>query len=229
MQILNAIQTISLTIFFGLIVWWIYTKRHQKSLPIKGKSLLIALAASLLISVISGTGYNAMSHSATNSKNDISSTNTTSSSKKESSTASTASSSNTAKSESSTENDVFQSLSTKELKEYNAGLIDSLSEEQQWASDGNDKYNTSLYIDNLKYDNNRGLLVYVSDEFNSLKKSDKTTVAKHAQSMANTQIVILGKDVDSESLPNTNVYYGSKKIGRSTMLSNDNNFKWYKS
>ena len=225
MQILNTIQTISLAIFFGLIVWWIYVKRHQKALPIKRMHLLIALAASLLISIISGAGYNAMSHSATSSKNDISNTKTTSSSKKETSTAS---SSSTTKSESSTENDAFQSLSTKELKQYNAGLIGSLSEEQQWASDGNDKYNAALYIDNLKYDNNRGLLVYVSDDFNSLKTNDKSKVAKHAQSMANTQIVILGKDIDSESLPSTNVYYGSKKLGRSTMLSNDNNFKWYK-
>lgn len=120
-------------------------------------------------------------------------------------------------------------MSAKELKKYNSGLIDSLSEEQQWASDGKTKYNASLYIDNMKYDGNRGLLVYVSDEFPSLSKDDKTTVAKHAQSIANTQVVILGKDVEAESSPSTNVYSGSKKLGRSTMTSNDTEFKWFKS
>ncbi|KRL95538.1 hypothetical protein FD28_GL002507 [Levilactobacillus hammesii DSM 16381] len=147
---------------------------------------------------------------------------------KEATSSSVSSSSSKSSSQSSTETDVLKDLSTKELKEYNSGLIDSLSEEQQWASDGKTKYNASLYIDNMKYDSNRGLLLYVSDEFPSLSKDNKNIVAKHAQGIANAQVAILGKDVDAESLPNTNVYYGSKKIGRSTMLSNDNDFKWYK-
>lgn len=225
MEILNTIQTIAILIFLLLVIWWIYAKRSKKNMPISGKSLLIALGASLLVSMASGAAYNSLSHSSTNAKNNIASTNKTTSGSNESSSSSSSSS---AKSEKATENDILQSLSSKELKEYNAGLIDSLSEEQQFANDGKKNYNAALYIDNLKYDANRGLLVYVSDEFVSLSKDDKSTVANHAQKMANAQVVILGKDVQSESLPITNVYLGSKKLGRSTALSGYSEFKWYK-
>lgn len=225
MEILNTIQTIAILVFLLLIIWWIYAKRKNKSMPISGKSLLIALAASLLVSMASGAAYNSLSHSSTNTKNDVASTNKTASNSTESSSSSSSSS---AESEKTTENDVLQSLSSKELKKYNAGLIDSLSEEQQYANDGKESYNAALYIDNLKYDANRGLLVYVSDEFTSLSKDDKSTVANHAQKMANTQIVILGKEVQSESLPITNVYWGNKKLGRTTAMSGYSEFKWYK-
>lgn len=209
---LNTLIGLSFMVSLVLLFLWYSSRRHQKSSRITGRHVLYSFGVLAVLLFISS----AVSSPSVNNAS------------KETTSSSVSSSSSKSSSQSSTETDVLKDLSTKELKEYNSGLIDSLSEEQQWASDGNDKYNASLYIDNLKYDNNRGLLVYVSDEFSSLKKSDKTTVAKHAQSMANTQIVILGKDVDSESLPNTNVYYGSKKIGRSTMLSNGSDFKWYK-
>ncbi|AYM03611.1 hypothetical protein D8911_11685 [Levilactobacillus brevis] len=209
---LNTLIGLSFMVSLVLLFIWYSSRRHQKTSRITGRYVLYSfgvLAALLFIS------------SAVSSPS-------TSDSSKETASSSVTSSSSSSSSEKD-ENNVLQNLSTKELKTYNSGLIDSLSEEQQWASDGKTKYNASLYVDNMKYDSNRGLLVYVTDEFPSLSKNDKTTVAKHAQNMANAQVVILGKNVETESSPSTNVYKGTKKIGRSTMLSNDTEFKWFKS
>lgn len=209
---LNTLIGLSFMVSLVLLFIWYSSRRHQKPSRITGRYVLYSfgvLAALLFIS------------SAVSSPS-------TADSSKETASSSVSSSSSSSSSERD-ENNVLQNLSTKELKTYNSGLIDSLSEEQQWASDGKTKYNASLYIDNMKYDSNRGLLVYVTDEFPSLSKNDKTTVAKHAQSMANAQVVILEKNVEAESSPSTNVYSGSKKLGRSTMTSNDTEFKWYKS
>lgn len=212
MIIVNLLYSLFLIISVILLFVWLRARRRKIFSKISGKLVLLSFLVALVLGGISGI--------ATRSPND--------SQTSESSTASSSASSKTGSSSSTDENDVFESLSTKELKEYNSGLVDSLSEEQQWATDGKDKYNTSLYLDSIEYDTARGLLVYVSDDFESLDKNDKNMVARHAQQMANAQIIILGKDVDSESLPSTNIYHNAKKIGHSTMLSNGNNFKWFK-
>lgn len=219
MEILNTIQTIAILIFLLLIIWWIYAKRRNKSMPISGKNLLIALAASLLVSMASGAAYNSLSHSSTNAKNDIASTDRTASS-------STENSSNSAKSEKATENDVLQSLSTKELKKYNDGLIDSLNEDQGYSEDGNSKYDWSTYVDTMVYDN-RGLIVKVTSDFASLTDKNKSIVAQNSQGLANTQVVLLGKDVQEDSSPYTSVYLGEKRIGHSHSW-NASEFKWDK-
>lgn len=212
MVFFNTLYNLLFITTIVLLFLWIRAKRKQTSSKVTGKIVLYSLAATLVLGATTGVAQHLTGATPTES--------TSESSSKPSSSSSTSSSDE--------DSDVLKNLSSKELKEYNSGLVDSLSEEQQWASDGNDKYNSALYIDNLKYDSGRGLLIYVSDDFNSLRKDDKTTVANHAQKMANTQITILGKEAGSEPTPNTNVYYGSKKLGRSTMFSNNTEFKWFK-
>lgn len=220
MEILNTIQTIALLIFLLLIIWWVYAKRNKKNMPISGKNLLIALGVSLLVSMASGTAYNSPSHSSTNAKNDITSTNKVASSSTESS------SSSSSKPEETTENDVLQSLSTKELKKYNDGLIDSLNEDQSYSEKGNSKYNWSTYVDTMVYDN-RGLIVKVTSDFTSLTDKNKSIVAQNSQGLANTQVILLDKDVQADSAPYTSIYMGEKRIGHSHSW-NASKFKWDK-
>ena len=225
MEILNTIQTIAILIFLLLIIWWIYTKRSKKSMPISGKALLITLGISLLVSMASGVAYNSLSHSSTNAKNDIASTDkTTTSSSTESSSSSAPSSS--AKSEETTENDVLQSLTTKELKKYNSGLIDSLSEDQDFSENGNTKYDWATYVDTIVY-GDRGLIVKVASDFTSLTDKNKSIVAQNSQGLANTQVILLGKDVRADSAPYTSIYMGEKRIGHSHSW-NASKFKWDK-
>lgn len=223
MEILNTIQTIALLIFLLLIIWWVYAKRNKKTMPISGKNLLIALGVSLLVSMASGAAYNSLSHSSTNAKNDISSTNKITNSSIENSSSSSSSSS---KSEETTENDVLQSLSTKELKKYNDGLIDSLNEDQSYSEKGNSKYDWSTYVDTMVYDN-RGLIVKVTSDFTSLTDKNKSIVAQNSQGLANTQVILLDKDVQADSAPYTSIYMGEKRIGHSHSW-NASKFKWDK-
>lgn len=203
---IDTLLGLSFIVFMVLGGIWYNARKHKTTSKISGKYVLYSLGVLVVLFFISTS----LSKSSNNSPS------------------STAESSSTKKTSSSTrnENDALQELSDKELKRYNSGLTNSLSEEQQWANNGKDKYNVALYIDNLKYDSNRGLLVYVSDEFTTLKDTDKASVSQHAQQLANAQVVILGKEVNEDSMPVTSIYHGSEKLGRSKALSGNLKFKW---
>ncbi|WP_261811066.1 hypothetical protein [Levilactobacillus humaensis] len=203
---IDTLLGLSFIVFMVLGGIWYNARKHKTPSKVPGKYVLYSLGVLVVIFFISTS----LSKPSNNSSS------------------STAESSSTKKASNNTqdENDALQKLSGKELRKYNSSLIDSLNEEQQWANDGKNKYNESLYIDNLKYDSSRGLLVYVSDEFTTLKNTDRSAVSRHAQQLANAQVVILGKEVNEDSMPVTSIYHGSEKIGRSKALSGNLKFKW---
>lgn len=116
-------------------------------------------------------------------------------------------------------------LTTAENKKFNDGLIDSLNEDQSFASSGDDSYSWSQHIDTLKYDSNRGLIIKVTSDFTGLSIEDKNTIAGNTVGLAEAQLAIIGKNEDSTKTIHSNVYIGATKLG-SSKFSNPREFNW---
>lgn len=228
--IIITIEILVRILLLAVLLWGTYAlftakKRHSLWGLICG-----ILAVAVLVNIFIPSSYSAknrltFSHTDTTQK----SSNSKSADKKAGSSSSDKKdpSKKSSKKQSSTdEYDVLSNMSDKELAKYNSGLLDSLSEEHGYADKGKKEYSPSLFIKNLKY-NDRGLLVYVTDSFDSLSNKNKSAVATHAQQMANAQVLIEGKEINSDSMPTTSIYNGTKKLGRSTLSSDSSEFKWF--
>lgn len=214
MQITDTITSLAALIFVGIIATWLYTRIKNIQLPFSRKTILTTAIVSFLIMITFG------SMSGNNTSNNSTTSNSSSSS------VTSSKSSSPTESEKATEASVLQSLSKSELKAYNSGLIDSLGEDQNYSKNGKSSYDWSTYVDTMVYDN-RGLVIKVTPDFLTLNDKDKTFVAKHAQGLANAQVVILGKEVDKDTSPHTSFYLGTKRLGHSKAW-NTSEFKWSK-
>lgn len=164
--------------------------------------------------------------------------------KKAASSSSTQSSSKTkssSKKESSAKTSSASSSSSKKKSDsINDKLMESLTEDQEWANgtldkDGNHvqngekfpQYNWATHVERLLWRDDN-IEVYIADA-DQLSNAQLTTIAQSAQSAATSVLYDNGKIDDSKVSEGvfTTVYSGNKAIGRSKVFS-PKEFKWTK-
>ncbi|GAX02970.1 hypothetical protein IWT140_00568 [Secundilactobacillus pentosiphilus] len=117
------------------------------------------------------------------------------------------------------------SLSDKQIKKFNASLIDGLNEDQRYLNNGDKGYEYSKYIDSLYYAKDRGLHVKVNDNFLNLNEAGRDKVAHQVQGMAATQLIIIGVDYKTDDTISANFYYSDTRLGGSSIW-NAGTMKW---
>lgn len=226
MTILQNIYYLSWVVLAIIVGTWYYFRKKGYKQIIPGKLILYSIGTTFtlfIIFIIAGHFFG----------NPAESTETTASSKTEqvsskaSSSTKSSSSSKKSSSEDKDANTILTDMSKSQLKKFNASLLNSLNEDQKFANNGKHGYEYATYIDTLAY-SSRGLVVKVNSDFMSLNDAQKTTVGTGAQKLAAAQLVIMGKDISTDSSPiQTNVHYGADRIGHSK-YTNGSEFKWTK-
>ncbi len=217
----------------ALIVWKLVLPDYHKK-----KYVRMVLWSIFALGLVSAgiQGPTPADKKAASSSSTQSSSKTKSSSKKESS----AKTSSSKKESSAKTSSASSSSSKKKSDSINDKLMESLTEDQEWANgtldkDGNHvqngekfpQYNWATHVERLLWRDDN-IEVYIADA-DQLSNAQLTTIAQSAQSAATSVLYDNGKIDDSKVSEGvfTTVYSGNKAIGRSKVFS-PKEFKWTK-
>lgn len=121
--------------------------------------------------------------------------------------------------------DHFNSMSSKQMSQYNTQLATALKTKQRLANN-NEQYLYLQLIDDMAFHKHTGLDVHVTSEFLSANNSQKTALANLFREFSINQLSKQGFNiVQSPYGLRSKIYFNGKEIGRSKMMS-DSNFKW---
>lgn len=148
----------------------------------KTKGLILVLTIGLLLS---GCGTGSTSEKSSHKSSSKVTASTTS--KRSNSTSSTSTQSTNPK------------LSTKQQTAYNDTMSHALAQDQKEAKQGKKMYQWSKYVQSISYDIDNGYIVKVGTNFQQLNTASKTSVANHAQSFAQSQLIMIGKNIKATS------------------------------
>ncbi|GAF41157.1 hypothetical protein FC83_GL000944 [Agrilactobacillus composti DSM 18527 = JCM 14202] len=224
MYIFLVLLVISVIIF----LLWLNAKREGKSTIISNKYAYISLG----VAIISLGGWVGLSTTPTNnnasSDTSVSSKNEETPSSSSNSVGKNATDSKSNKDSSSEEpndNHIIDTLTDEQRSTYNSNMSNSLEEDKNFANQGKEEFNWSLYTDKIIADRNTGLVAYVNEAFINLGNSDKKIVANYIQTFAKGELALMDISVPGTDFIYLNIHYGNDRIGHSKAFAM-NEFKW---
>ncbi|WEE37252.1 hypothetical protein [Lactiplantibacillus paraplantarum] len=121
--------------------------------------------------------------------------------------------------------DHFNSMSSKQMNQYNTRLATALKTQQRLAND-NKQYLYLQFINDMAFHEHVGLDIHVTSEFLSGNNSQKTALANLFREFSIDQLSKQGFNiVKSPYGLRSKIYFNDEEIGRSKMMS-ESSFKW---
>lgn len=127
------------------------------------------------------------------------------------------------------DDDTDDHYSASTVKKINKQLKKDLTEDQKFATQGNEKYDYANYILKIEIQSNKTAYVWVDGSFTGLSEEARNTVAQRTNGLIGTSIVSAGVDyTPEEGQEGIYMSFWNGKIAIGHSRSDHSQFKWYK-
>ena len=223
--------------FIGLIVglpliavgyYWFDSKRNGKTPKVSFKVALGCFMVGLIISI--GAFNSAIDSILNSNKSETKQTTKTvknKTNKKADTKTSSKKTTKKAKSKNLDKDIDIYDFNAKQIKKLNQQLDFFVTDDQKSAKTDS-RWEFANYIESIKYDKQKGFIVYVVNEFSSLSIDNKNTVAEGTQGLIWSAVAASGKEIspDDQAQGNyLNFHIGNSRIGHSKFF-NHQKYSW---